>query len=201
MSLEKNIDFITASDFINLKNKVNEELERRCEQGDVSMYSMNYTDPPLPGEQISISHINEIIDPMNKVNASQVNLALKEKQISYITAEELNNLNNLVDTWKKSPMKARDKNHNCAGSCTGLCYTGCSGSCIGSCKGSCASYSPPAPDTGGGSGGGESSGNCNGYCTGTCTGYCGHCGGCGGGCDTTSTSCYNCEGTCVGGNS
>ena len=177
---------ILASDLVALKNRVNDELKRRCRKGSVASYAAEYTNTPTSGGKALPSHINEIITPMSKINTPGVSTVSTGNLINNIDA-----LDTKLTLWESDTM-VKNGNNSCSASCTGMCVDGCWGcsGCGGSCSSSCGG------DCEGGCSGcsGTCSGSCTGCfntCTNTCTGCGGYCGGCSGTCTITcGNSCY-----------
>ena len=204
---------ILASDYTALKDRINEELERRNGYGDVSGYSAPYTNVPVANGKVLSSHANEIIEPMQKINTKAVvnatTVEINSVQ-SLNTVKTLDKLDAIITVWNGDKMEYKG-NNSCSALCSGMCTTECSGSCSGGCKGSCGTCGTCGTCGGCGSCGGcgntctggcdtTSTGACSG-CTGSCTGHCGNCGGCGtrceGSCVTSGSVCSVCDGTCI----
>ena len=180
---------ITAEDFNNLKAKVKAEMLRRKYTGSVAAYGTDYSDVPTQKGKIKAVHIQEIVNPLNQITATNyTNTAAKSKILA------MQQLETLVTTLAAKNVNPANTDTGCNASCTGLCRTacsetcdGCSGSCTGTCTGSC---------SGGCSGcGGNCSGTCDNTCKGSCSGGCG--GTCKGKCKGTCTT--NCAPTCANG--
>lgn len=168
-----------AQAYINLKNRIKNEVKRRKYTGSVESYggaSYDYTTTPGYGNGIESQHYNKILTPARAINPSGLPTEVTNGSpiipISVIDAQ--------ITVFESKGLTSASTNTGCAASCTGLCSTTCTGTCNNTCTGSCV-------------------GNCSGSCSGGCYG-CGGCDygcyGCGGSC---SYSCsYSCEGDCDG---
>lgn len=168
----------SASDFIELKRKVKNEMLRRRYTGSLYSYGgegYDFTVTPEPGKQITTEQANKIIEPMTAISYSGMSVQNPGDQ-----AKAMDQLNAMIAIYEAAPLEG--ESHCCRTSCSGLCYTGCSAECTGSCEGGC----------------GE---NCENGCLNTCTGSCsGTCrGGCYGGCGGCDYGClYGCGASCTG---
>lgn len=144
---------ITASDFNNLKTRVNNEMARRCYTGSLASYNTSVS--VNAGQTATAAQANSIINGVRAINTSGLP-ASASKGSSIV---QLNTLSS-----KLSDYAGREKvgsSSGCASNCSGLCQ-GCTGTCTGGCTGSC-------------------SGSCT-SCSGNCSGDCKGCSGCGSGC-------------------
>lgn len=186
--LEQNVQY-SAADFIALKNRVKNEMLRRCYEGSIAEYGgseYDFATAPTVGGQLLTEQINKIIVPISAINDTGLSMKSVGDQ-----AKALDTLVTKIAQFETAPFEG--ENHGCSASCTGLCHTTCSTGCTGECKTACGQdctagcgNSCIGTCTGGCSGGcgGSCGGDCTGQgCMGSCTGYCGGCGGyCGGGC-------------------
>jgi len=189
---------ITASDYINLKNRVKEEMKRRKYIGSLTAYagsSYDYTIVPASGVSIAAEHQAKIVTPMRAVNGTTVGTTAASRGNAAVS---ISNLDTILTKFESKALTPGST--DCASSCSGLCHTecgntckGCSGTCEGSCKDTCT---------------GSCTGDCTGDCSGTCTGCSGSCSGgctscsgtCSGGCSgSCSGGCSSCSGSCSGG--
>lgn len=164
-----------ASDFINMKSRIKNEVKRRKYTGSVSSYGnteYDYTVTPVAGEPVLAEHYNKIAVPLRAINPADVADAT-------VAGAELESVTNptvldakLTVFESKSLTGTSLAATGCNASCTGLCYSSCSGSCKGSCSGGCSS-------------------NCGSSCSGRCSGSCS--GSCGGNCNTSCSN--NCTGS------
>lgn len=66
---------ITAADFVNLKKRVKDEMNRRKGTGSLTSYagtSYDYTTTPAVGGQILEEHIDKLIVPLSQVNFTDI---------------------------------------------------------------------------------------------------------------------------------
>lgn len=191
MSLaSKNV--ILASDFVSLKARVKDEMNRRCRSGSLTSYAgtnYDYSVTPASNGKILPEHLNKLTTPVNAIS----NCGIAEKQSGDVIPA-LDDFDTKLSSHEAFPM--RGSGTDCASSCSGLCSSGCWNSCSG-CGGSC-SYSCN----------GGCDNTCSGGCDGSCTGGCD--GSCGGACwrDGCTSNCtatcrmdcnYSCKGGCDGG--
>lgn len=172
------IDY-NAAKFINMKQRIKNEVNRRKYTGSVTSYgttTYDYTVTPVKGGKVLVEHYNKIATPLRAINTSGVIASAKVgADVSTVTTPT--ELDAKITLYASKPLTASSSNTGCAASCTGLCSTTCSGSCSGGCTGSCSGCS------------GSCSGGCSG-CSGTCSGSCSGCSGsCSGGCSGCSGNC------------
>lgn len=168
MSLKANNQCL-ASDFVSLKARVKDEMQRRCRKGDLSSYAgsdYDYTVIPQIGGQMLTEHVNKIITPINAIADSGMSI----KEIGD-QAVAMDVIDAKLTSYEAESMKGSS---SCSSLCSGLCSTGCWSSCGSGCSGSssggCGSCSSGCSNdcTGGCSTG------CSQSCTGDgCTAYCG----------------------------
>lgn len=194
---------ITAEDFNNLKAKVKAEMLRRKYTGSVAAYGTDYSDVPTQKGKIKAIHIQEIVNPLNQITATNyTNTAAKSKILA------MQQLETLVTTLAAKNVNPANTDTGCNASCTGLCRTacsetcdGCTGSCTGTCQGCSDTCYEQCADNCSTTCRGSCRGGCKNTCTRTCANNCqrscdqsncmGSCsGGCRGGCRTS------CRGTC-----
>lgn len=177
----------SASDFIELKKKVKNEMLRRRYTGSLSSYGgegYDFTVTPEAGKQITTEQANKIIEPMTAISYSGMAVQNPGDQ-----AKAMDQLHAMLAIYESAPLEGAA--HCCRVSCSGLCYTGCSAECTGGCEGDC---------------GVNCSTGCLSSCVGSCSGVCqggcvGGCGGCDGGCYTGCGAsclytCSDCGGLC-----
>lgn len=197
MSLERE-NLYVPNDFINLKNRVKAEMNRRNGNGSLTSYgssTYDYSKQPLTDETVDIEHYSKVRELQAKINPS----GLQTTKESDDLIEDMTVLEAKQIVFEAQPRGARS-NNDCNSACTGMCISTCSTGCTSctgcsgcsSCSGSCSGCS------GGCSGcsgcGGACSSSCSGSCSG-CSGSCSGCSGCSGGC----TSCTNvCSSHCTG---
>ena len=90
---------ILASDFINLKNKLNAELTERRRLGSVSSYAKAYTNTPKADNPILPVHVNEIVTPMSKIDDTGLNTVASGDPVVAIDS-----LNSTLTTWESATM-------------------------------------------------------------------------------------------------
>lgn len=170
---------IIAQDFINLKNRIKNEVKRRNKVGSVEAYgspSYDYVETPSQFETIKTEHMSKITECVGAINDTNVN----RSSVNGDTITKLAVIDAEITRFEAAPIVG--DNSGCRASCTGLCTTSCSGTCTSGCSGGCT---------------GTCSG-CSGGCSGSCSGGCSGCGGsCGYGCSAACAS--YCGGTCTGG--
>lgn len=161
-----------ASEFIELKAKVKEEMLRRKYKGTLVSYgssAYDYTVQPTDGDVVLPEHVNKISEPLNAINDTGIPSKFESGDV--ITAIDA------LDTFleKAKQYSLTSSSTDCKSSCSGLCVTGCGTSCKGC------------------------SGTCTGSCTG-CSG-CSGCSGCGGVCSSSCISACDttCQGQCKDG--
>lgn len=183
------IDY-NAAKFINMKQRIKNEVNRRKYTGSVASYgtaTYDYTITPAKGELVRAEHYNKIAQPLRAINQNGVAPPTTAgAEISSVTTPT--ELDAKITLYASKPLTTSSSNSGCAASCTGLCTTACSGSCSGGCSGGCSGCS------------GSCSGGCSG-CSGSCSGGCSGCGsGCSGSCSSRCTgACVSsCGGTCNG---
>ena len=175
------MDLISPSRFIELKQKIKAECERRQYKDSVKQYSnleYDFIENPTKDKIIFTEHYLKNFIPLNAINADKTPLqeaehAIKEDELIQAEAQIIDYMDTPVDS-ESTDCKAN--------SCAGLCYGDCQSACSTTCTGTC-------------------SGGCNTTCTGTCSNTCrGDCeGGCSGECSTTCTGkCYGCGDGCAG---
>lgn len=176
---------ITAEDFNNLKAKVKAEMLRRKYTGSVAAYGTDYSDVPTQKGKIKAVHIQEIVNPLNQITATNyTNTAAKSKILA------MQQLETLVTTLAAKNVNPANTDTGCDASCTGLCRTACSETCdgcTGSCTGTCQGCSGTCYE--------QCADNCSTTCRGSCSGGCD--GTCKGKCKGTCT--INCAPTCTSG--
>lgn len=176
---------MTTQDCMNLKNKINAELQRRNGYGDVSGFasgSYNFSVTPTNGQKTYVDTGRKTIDTFLQIEDYK-DLKLTQENQPIPNAFCMSKLGSEVDrlsTEQKTgeSQKTRDlfgdgrspEHSSCRGNCTGLCV----GTCIGNCNG----------------------------CTG-CTMNCGTscqngCRGCNAQCENTCLGCRGCNTQCEG---
>ncbi|WP_055667266.1 hypothetical protein [Desnuesiella massiliensis] len=179
MSMKLSSTF-NPQDFINLKNRVKNEMNRRNGNGSLTQYasaSYDFSKSPKKGNTISIEHYSKIRDVMAAINPAKVALPSKKfsQSVPYMVLLEAN-----MTTFEAQPRGERS-NNDCASACSGMCINTCTTSCTGGCNG-CS--------------------GCGGVCSTSCTGGCDGCSGCGGACSTSCTGncdgCTGCRDACTG---
>lgn len=164
---------ITASDYINLKNRVKNEMLRRKYTGSLVAYggaAYDYSTQPTSNSPVLAEHQTKIATPINAIKTS-ISAANRGATIT-----SLSTINTILAAHEAQAYTAVS---DCASSCSGLCSTACTNDCSLGCSNDCTS-------------------SCSGSCTGTCTGSCsGGCSGCGGNCSGTCNT--TCKGSCSGG--
>lgn len=162
-----------ASDFINLKQRVKKEMQRRNLTNPLTTYAgtaYDYTTTPAAGNKLLSEHIEKIIVPINAIKSTGF-----AAQQDGLIIKALNAVDVQLSAHETKPL--RGSGTDCAAGCSGLCTNACTGTCQDNCTGSC-------------------TGSCIGSCTGGCSGCsgCTNCsGGCSGGCSSCS-GCTNCSG-------
>lgn len=178
----KNENIADSLDFINLKNRIKNEVKRRVHHGDISEYGnseYDYTLTPKEGLVIHTEHYNKIADIASKIDSSNISPNKSHGN----TLEKIIVLDSEITRFESQTIT--NSNNDCNSNCTGMCVSTCSTTCTGSCTGSCTSA-------------------CTGSCSGGCKGGCSGCSGCGGtcsyGCSGGCTGCSgdNCGGSCMG---
>lgn len=195
------IDY-NAAKFINMKQRIKNEVNRRKYTGSVASYgtaTYDYTVKPVKGELVRAEHYNKIAQPLRAINKSGVAAPTTAgAEISSVTTPT--ELDAKITLYASKSLSASSSNSGCAASCTGLCTTACSGTCSGGCSGSCSGCSGCSGSCSSGCSGcgGGCSGSCSSRCTGACVSSCG--GGCGGACyNTSNKGCDTvCSYTCMG---
>lgn len=197
-----------ASDFIELKNQIkNELLQRRIYKPNLSSFAKEYEDynvnEPTEKGLIKAEHINIIIDQINQMRNSHTTATSHQTKISLgdlktivdgYTAKEIYSKENDCSTGGCAGMCVDECGNTCSSGCVGSCGDGCTGSCSESCKGDCV--------TGCSSCGGSCSNNCSANCGDGCQGCSAACkNNCTGKCKTTCTgecknTCYQCSHSC-----
>lgn len=199
-----------ASDFIELKNQIkNELLQRRIYNPNLSSFAKDYENynvsEPTKKGLVKAEHINIIIDQINQMRNDHTTATSRKTKISLgdlktiidgYTAKEIESKENDCSTGGCAGMCATECgnncNINCSDGCTGQCGDGCTGSCSTSCKGDCV--------TGCSSCGGSCSSNCSANCGDGCQGCSAACkksctGSCKGNCKSVCT--VRCDETCA----
>lgn len=164
---------ITASDYIDIKNRVKNEMLRRKYTGSLVSYgstTYDYTTQPTSNNPILVEHQTKIAQPINAIKSS-ITVASNGTTIT-----PLSTINTILTAHESLAYTATT---DCASSCSGLCSTACTNDCSLACSNDCTT-------------------GCSTTCTGSCTGSCsGGCSGCGGNC--TGTCNTTCKGSCAGG--
>lgn len=158
------IDY-NAAKFINMKQRIKNEVNRRKYKGSVASYgtaTYDYTVKPVKGELVRAEHYNKIAQPLRAINTSGVAAPTTAgAEISSVTTPT--ELDAKITLYESKSLTA--SNHGCAASCSGLCSSTCSGGCSSGCSG------------------------CSG-CSGSCSEGCSSCsGGCWSQCSDGCTSC------------
>lgn len=172
---------ITAQRFIELKNKIKAECQRRCHTGSVATYgdaSYDFSNVPSSSATIKKEHYEKIAVPLNAINTSFGNSYGVSKLI--IDSNSLTQAEQRISDYALIGLEASSTGTGCSSSCTGLCSTTCTGSCSNTCSSTC-------------------TGSCTNTCTNTCTNNCK--GSCGTSCskNCASYSSCDCGSNCSGG--
>jgi hypothetical protein len=195
--LEQGVQY-SASDFIELKKKIKEEMLRRCHTGSLAAYGgseYDFVETPQVGGRLTVDQANKVIIPMNAITDSGFTAQEVGQQ-----AKAMGRLYDKIVEYASAPLEG--EGHFCNASCSGLCYTECSGSCSIDCSGECGgNCTTSCGNNCTGSCVGECGGNCSSACADNCENSClgdcsGTCGGCGGYC---GGSCGGCADSCLGG--
>ena len=193
-------DVANSLDFVDLKNRIKNEVKRRVHYGNISHLGgseYDFKTTPKEGTVLEADHYNKIADVARAIDSTNIEGAKSHGD----TLKEMVILDTEITRFESQTVtsSSNDCNSNCTGMCVSQCSStctgGCTGSCRGSCKGSCSGCS-------GCSGCGVTcSYNCSGGCMTDCTlgcdSYCAGCGShcalsCGGSCSTTcSDGCTN----------
>lgn len=174
---------LTASELVTLKNKVENEMKRRCYYGSLTGFSGDSWEiqtVPTKNTPILTQQGKSVIEPILQItDYGDLNIE-KLKPGELIPESFDSSLINHID--KLSGEDVYGNHSSCRGACTGLCVGTCGNTCDG-CKGSC-------------------QGTCGTNCTTSCGVNCGSCSGvcsskCSGLCTTTCTnSCTGCKSSC-----
>lgn len=166
---------VIAQEFVNLKNRVRNEMRRRNGYGSMVSYAdakYDFKNSALPNTLLRLEYMTQNQIPLRAVSASQ----LPENIKLVITESDMAAMEAKITAYESQPRGART-NNDCDAMCSGMCVTQCTTTCSGSCTGTCS---------------GGCSGSCSGGCSGDCYGGCGGCGwGCSGGCSSGCGGCDN----------
>lgn len=168
-------DSIESSDILELKEKINKEIQRRNKYGAINQYSNGdwaFSVTPKQGEEFTQDHMKKLIEPLLQISDFQVNNSIPQPAPDI---QQLSDANKFVDKISKETQTQNSS--SCRGACTGLCFGNCSGTCTG-CTGTC-------------------TGSCAG-CSNSCGGSCSGCKGCGSGCTNSCKGCTACGGCAHG---
>ena len=149
---------VIAQEFVNLKNRVRNEMRRRNGYGSMVSYAdakYDFKNSALPNTLLRLEYMTQNHIPLRAVSTSQ----LPENIKLVITESDMAAMEAKITAYESQPREARTHN-DCDALCSGMCVTQCTTTCSGSCTGTC-------------------SGSCSGSCSGGCSGGCyGGCGGC-----------------------
>lgn len=175
---------ITATDFIDLKNRVREEMKRRKYTGSLTAYAgsaYDYTTTPAQGVSIAAEHQEKIVTPMRAINSTKLDSITTASSGNAVVS--LSNLDTILSGFENRSLAPGSS--DCGVACSGLCHTRCDNTCSGcrnGCEDNCAN-------------------SCYADCTGTCDNTCKSCSAnCGGVCSNTcNNGCYmSCTKVCAG---
>lgn len=161
-------EILTATSIQDLKERVNQEISRRCYYGNISSAAPDY-DTPNSETIVQASEINNnIIEPLNLIDngldKESINNPIK---YSYI--------NNQLITFEGNS----NNNTGCRQACTGFCST----ACADMCQGCGTTAQGGTSSTSGAQNGTTSCTSCGSSCSESCgTGCSGCVGGCGASC-------------------
>lgn len=174
---------ITPQEIIEIKNRLNAEMNRRKYHGSLVSYAGDeYQFEALTPIQTNINKdvYNKLVEPLNAVNSTFNTIAVSE--LRHIERNDYLDIQAKLTLYESNTIETT--NNDCGANCSGLCITQCSTSCTG-CTGGCT---------------GTCSGSCQNTCSGTCRGGCSGCGGsCGSSCSGSCSGCRGCggcDGTC-----
>lgn len=175
---------ITPEELIQLREKVEKEMKRRCYYGSLTSFSddaWKFDIPPASGEEVLEEHGKKVIEPILQIK-DYGDLNIEDMKKGGVIPESFDSpLLDEIDELSKESITG-DKT-SCRGACTGLCIGTCGSGCSG-CTATCG-------------------GTCESNCTKTCGTSCGSCsstctGGCHSSCNTTCKSgCTGCKSSCT----
>lgn len=179
---------ITYSDFINLKNRVKEEMKRRKYTGSLTAYAgsaYDYTTTPARGVSIAAEHQEKIVTPMRAINSTKLDSITTASSGNAVVS--ISNLDTILDGFESRSLAPGSS--DCGVACSGLCHTGCGNTCSG-CSGYCEDNCANSCYI-------DCSSSCSGGCSGLCQGSCKTCS------ENCNGNCYkqcanNCDQSCVG---
>ena len=159
---------ITADELIQLREKVKNEIDRRCSFNgygrnllNPSLYEWGTEGQPVQGGMVYGSQGKTVVDSLLTI-ADIGNLRNVQPNEPIPDSFDNDTLSGIVDLLAEEGQ--HDENSSCRGACTGLCVGTCAGDCTSGCVSDC---------TGGC--GSTCTGTCGGDCTGACSGVCTSC--------------------------
>lgn len=182
---------VIAQEFVNLKNRVRNEMNRRNGYGSMTAYAgseYEFTNSALADTLLRAEYMTQNHIPLKAVSTTQ----LPENIKNIITESDMVAMEAKITKYEAQPRNART-NNDCDAYCSGMCVSQCTTTCSGGCRSGCTGCS------------GGCSGRCSGCgsgCSGGCSSSCGGCDnkGCGPACGRCSCNptCYTCGTGCSG---
>ena len=161
---------LTAEQLIEIKQRVNKEMARRCHYGSLTEFNTQFETTPTSGKTILAEQGSKVIEGLLHIeDVGDLNIDELKQDGNIPGSFDYNTINTELDKLEQETV--RGSKSSCRGACTGLCVGTCGGECSG-CSNNCG-------------------GGCEFTCQKTCGSSCGTC--------TTScvSGCYtNCGGSC-----
>lgn len=175
---------VTASDILELKQRINKEFAKRSGYPDITALSKSFTQDPSITSPVLNEHIEKTKNIMLQIRDFGAGYnKLHDNSDSPIMNDKL--IHSVLDKMEAESMNSAST--TCRSACMGYCY----GSCVVFCSG-CSSCTGCSTCTGCGTTCGSTCTSCGGTCSG-CAGCTGSCGGCTAQC----SSCTGCSATCT----